>query len=733
MKKFSKSLSGFSLVELSIITLILSVIIVGLVRNVESDEPLDKKIRTNEKLERIKEATYNYAREYGHYPCPADPVKNISTIDFGVGSRDVDGACATDNLIWDGRDLLLMGDVPFADLGLPVDYLYDEFGNKISYLVVRKYADKPRFMTDIDETPFICGHPKNYLANYISDLDASPYDYSLAAPSSRGNSNPDPYIRFAILKNYQANLSGTYSESRFNNWATTANVESEVAEFALISFGKDGYGANTSEGFPINSGSTRKQLPSLSNIGDSEQAWNNHHLYTSQNNSADKIDNIIIDSKTSFDTPSSTPVSEVRKVDFDDIVVYGYGRRNETPLSDYARTVTPLSSINVSSTINPGFQTYIKCMELWFDAMDYNGDFAADNAVAIGITDNTTVTALKTIVNKAGTGPANGVPSSVIYRNQNLGFSAVSPIYGNWNFNSVNRAFLRFGGNNSGANTNYETAGTNTSNISTELTQDYTTFTIVMALKWSYPYSSTTPRANDARSILTIPNGPAIYTDFGDSRCTSGSSCDPYTGGQNRLRLDYTNINGERVSFALFGRNTSTVIANQGQDNFIPFASGYGDFNTHEKTLDDLFDGSNPIILTVSVGEMGEWEDVFAEVRTCTNSLDCRSIQRYVYNNYMYNYYIPSLSNMKNYYSHIAGQNIQNANATYIGKPYQAGPSDITGINAGAGTLNGFSGDIGEVMIFNRKLTPYEINLINCYMVKKWIYSSYSSAGLNCS
>jgi len=114
---------GFSLVELTIVLLIVGILLGGILMSVTAQMELRNTAETQKYLEEIRDALVGFAIANDRLPCPASETSN------GVASPEIGGAC-TNNY---------NGFVPAATLGLqPVNnqgYAIDAWGNRLRYAV----------------------------------------------------------------------------------------------------------------------------------------------------------------------------------------------------------------------------------------------------------------------------------------------------------------------------------------------------------------------------------------------------------------------------------------------------------------------------------------------------------------------------------------------------------------------------------------------------------------------
>ena len=120
-----KSESGFSLVEMAIVLVILGVALGGLLGAVGQSVENSRRIEARNKLQEIEEALYGFAQVQGRLPCPAD--------DDTAGVEDVANTAS-------GLCNIIHGMLPNATLGLSggVDgngLLLDPWGNPYRYSV----------------------------------------------------------------------------------------------------------------------------------------------------------------------------------------------------------------------------------------------------------------------------------------------------------------------------------------------------------------------------------------------------------------------------------------------------------------------------------------------------------------------------------------------------------------------------------------------------------------------
>ncbi len=144
------SRQGFSLVELSIVMIIVGYLLqlgIGVGSNYLEIKRYEETI---EKLDLIEKALHNYVKLTGKLPCPAPGGASYLSTNFGIGepiqrviSNVTESRCAgiqespIDTFGFGGHTVgkISRGVVPVHDLGLSNDVLYDGWGRRITYLV----------------------------------------------------------------------------------------------------------------------------------------------------------------------------------------------------------------------------------------------------------------------------------------------------------------------------------------------------------------------------------------------------------------------------------------------------------------------------------------------------------------------------------------------------------------------------------------------------------------------
>ncbi|PZP87318.1 MAG: hypothetical protein DI582_00685 [Azospirillum brasilense] len=135
-----RKVQGFSLVELSVVIVIISVVAVAGLEMSATFMGRTAYQATTEKLTKIDDALMRYRKTYGRLPCPANRALTPASVCYGkefrdAGANDCAGyttACSAPTM---ATTTLYFGDVPVRDLGLPPSFALDAYGNKLNYIV----------------------------------------------------------------------------------------------------------------------------------------------------------------------------------------------------------------------------------------------------------------------------------------------------------------------------------------------------------------------------------------------------------------------------------------------------------------------------------------------------------------------------------------------------------------------------------------------------------------------
>lgn len=121
-----KNISGFTLVEMAMVLMIIGLLLGGLIPTLTSQMESQRIGETRKQLDEIQQAIIGYAIINGHLPCPADPA--IATGQSGAGTERTPPCTGSD----------ATGVLPWATLGVDET---DAWGNRYTYRVSSDFAD----------------------------------------------------------------------------------------------------------------------------------------------------------------------------------------------------------------------------------------------------------------------------------------------------------------------------------------------------------------------------------------------------------------------------------------------------------------------------------------------------------------------------------------------------------------------------------------------------------------
>ena len=136
-RKFKKA---YSLLELSIVILIISILITGAL-SVSVGSINNAKIKTtNDRQREVYKAIGNFLITNKRLPCPASLLK-VKTVDADYGNAVVGANCSDAGVIQSGSSTnLVYGMVPSRTLGLSNDMAEDAFETKMVYIVDKNFT-----------------------------------------------------------------------------------------------------------------------------------------------------------------------------------------------------------------------------------------------------------------------------------------------------------------------------------------------------------------------------------------------------------------------------------------------------------------------------------------------------------------------------------------------------------------------------------------------------------------
>lgn len=138
ISKFNERKAGFSLIELSLVLVIISMVLGFGLSYAAKKTDFDRIQETKQKLKLIEKAVYKHVMAKRYIPCPSYPETGEDQNDFGRGQSDAGdpSLCAqspsflglrSGNMVW--------GVVPTSTLEISDDLAYDAWGRFFSYII----------------------------------------------------------------------------------------------------------------------------------------------------------------------------------------------------------------------------------------------------------------------------------------------------------------------------------------------------------------------------------------------------------------------------------------------------------------------------------------------------------------------------------------------------------------------------------------------------------------------
>lgn len=257
-----KAQSGFSLLELSVVMIIMALVLSALLSLGTRSTTESKRDITQQRLETVRRAIGLYASTYHALPCPAAANAAPKTTNYGRAQNPTTCAGATATTPAGGYT----GAVPVVSLGLSDEYMLDGWNRRITYMVDADFIRQ----RDLDAVTTALQR------GGLDDLDSDPADQNAL--------------------------------QSINVYPIVGGTVAYTAAIALISHGPNGHGA-----FPLSGGSAANILPSNSNVYDNE--WEN----AGRTNSAPTADTLTHDLNIVQTTESA--VTTANNSAFDDLVL----------------------------------------------------------------------------------------------------------------------------------------------------------------------------------------------------------------------------------------------------------------------------------------------------------------------------------------------------------------------------------------------------------------------------
>ncbi len=148
IKDFKKKNTAFTMVELSVVILIIALLMFGTFSSSGMVNSAKEKV-TRDRMKVVYESMGNFLMQKKRLPCPASILLPRGDVNYGKEVRSSSQECyysvgGVDNGVYSsnatGSLNLVYGMVPIYDLNLGADFAEDAFGNKLNYFVDQNFA-----------------------------------------------------------------------------------------------------------------------------------------------------------------------------------------------------------------------------------------------------------------------------------------------------------------------------------------------------------------------------------------------------------------------------------------------------------------------------------------------------------------------------------------------------------------------------------------------------------------
>ena len=149
--------SGFSLIELAILMVIIGLLIVPALHVYNLEQISLRMEKTRDSLSYVRDSLVKFAIENGRYPVPAD--RNLSIDNVNAGAEHDFVGTPFVNCTGAGGDVLacraggvsLIGDVPFRALGINTNHIVDGYKGKITYAILESLTNTGTFVEQLPD------------------------------------------------------------------------------------------------------------------------------------------------------------------------------------------------------------------------------------------------------------------------------------------------------------------------------------------------------------------------------------------------------------------------------------------------------------------------------------------------------------------------------------------------------------------------------------------------------
>lgn len=174
LSKRKTAASGFTLIEISLVIVIIAILIGMAVFSTQSRMDASKVYMTKQRMQTIMDAIDRYIEQYGHIPCPSPATLARTDARYGIGDNLSNTTDAGSTDCDDTGDLvnldvgIIKGSVPFKLLGLDSQTAVDGWGIRFDYVVVVPYTNTENYESSSEQSSANIVHIYNF-----KDVDMS--------------------------------------------------------------------------------------------------------------------------------------------------------------------------------------------------------------------------------------------------------------------------------------------------------------------------------------------------------------------------------------------------------------------------------------------------------------------------------------------------------------------------------------------------------------------------------
>ena len=228
--------AGFTLIEISIVLVIIGLLAVGFVQMTKVYYIEKQVAKMDDTFDRVRAAFSDYTFDVFNYPCPASPTAVSGAANFGVEQRtgaDCVGGNGVVAVAGTGGQMVYIGAVPTRTLGIASDNMLDPFKYRLTYAV----------SADVSQTNALFGGATPPGAITIMDNTiAFTTDQSPFALFSHGENGAGAYTTAGVRINTCSGSSGDQENCnddavfaiRGRSTANDANDYDDRFEFTLV-------------------------------------------------------------------------------------------------------------------------------------------------------------------------------------------------------------------------------------------------------------------------------------------------------------------------------------------------------------------------------------------------------------------------------------------------------------------------------------------------------------------